>query len=112
MAEAKSDWLEGVVRQWVIAVKESGFTLEESMAAQHYLDMEYPEDFQYPKPYMALRAFFMLAELTPGADKDDHVLASPAARILVCAEAAYRMGYDDAKKLAGKPSDEGKAAET
>lgn len=107
---ASTEWLEKVVREWATAIRDSGFTKEEAEAAQHYIDMEYPEEFEYPRVYMALRAFFLTCELTPGADKDDHLLSSPAARMVVCAEAAYRMGWDDAQKQAKEQADGEKEA--
>ncbi len=101
----KSEWLESVVREWATTLRESGFSKDEAMQAQHYIDMEYSDDFDYSRAYMALRAFFLTADLTPGADKDDHVMSSRAARMIVCAESAYRMGWDDAMKKAKEQTD-------
>jgi len=98
--QPETQWLESVVREWATALREAGFTKEEATQAQHYVDMEYPSEFEYSRAYMALRTFFLISEVTPGADKDDHVLASAGARMLICAEAAYRLGYDDAMKKA------------
>lgn len=102
----KTEWLASVVREWATALRESGFSKDEAMQAQHYIDMEYPEDFEYSRPYLALRAFFLTADLTPGAEKDDHLMSSRATRMIVCAEAAYRMGWDDAMKKAKEQPDE------
>lgn len=107
---AATEWLEKVVREWGTAMRESGFSKEEALAAQHYIDMEYSDDFEYSRPYMALRAFFLTCELTPGADKDDHLLSAAPARMVVCAEAAYRMGWDDAQKQAKEKADGEKEA--
>lgn len=97
---ANNKWLASVVREWATALRESGFSKDEAMQAQHYIDMEYSSDFEYSKPYLALRAFFLTADLTPGEEADDHLLSGRPARMIVCAEAAYRMGYDDAMKKA------------
>ena len=102
---AATEWLERVVKDWATSLKEAGFTKEEAEAAQHYIDMEYSDDFEYSRPYMALRAFFLTCEMTPGADKDDHVLSASPARMVVCVEAAYRMGYADAQKQAKEKAD-------
>ena len=102
---AASEWLGRVVREWATALNESGFTKEEAEAARHYIDMEYSDEFEYSRPYMALRAFFLTCEITPGADQDEHILSSSPARMVVGVEAAYRMGYADAQKQAKEKGD-------
>lgn len=102
---AATEWLKQVVKEWATALKDAGFTREEAEAAQRYIDMEYSDEFPYPRAYMALRAFFLTCELVPGADKDDHALAAGPARIAVAVEAAYRMGFEDAQKQAKEKAD-------
>lgn len=102
---AAAEWLERVVREWATALKDAGFSKEDAVAAQHYIDMEYPQDFEYPRSFLALRAFFLTCELITGAEKDDHIMAARGTRAVVCAEAAYRMGYADAQKQIKEKAD-------
>jgi len=102
---AATKWLERVVQEWATALKDAGFEKEDAVAAQHYIDMEYSDEFEYPKHFLALRAFFLTCELVTGQQEDDHIMAADGTRAVVCAEAAYRMGYADAQKQAKEKAD-------
>lgn len=89
-------WLETVVKGWVDALREMGFEQQSIEAARLFIDGEYPDDFEYPQDYTAMRAFFMSCMAEREKCEDGSLWADPIWMAVAAAEKSYRMGYSHA----------------